>query len=144
MRLYIPLLAAGLLILSSASVPAAPVTGYWFTHKAKSMVRITRCGAGLCGRIVWLRKALNSRGRPVRDARNRDKRYRGRRVLGLRTFSRLAPSGPGRWSGLMYNPDDGHTYKASLTLLSAGSIRVEGCRVGGGICGGRRWTRAKR
>jgi uncharacterized protein (DUF2147 family) len=62
----------------------------------------------------------------------------------LSTFSGLAPAGPKRWSGLMYNPDDGRTYKASLTILSASSIRVEGCRVGGGPCGARSWVRAKR
>lgn len=144
MRLHTPLLASSLLILSSASLFAAPVTGNWFTYKSKSMVRISQCGTGLCGQIVWLRKGLNSKGQPVRDERNRDKRYRARQVLGLTTFSGLAPSGPGRWSGLMYNPDDGRTYKGSLTILNASSIRVEGCRVGGGLCGQRSWVRAKR
>lgn len=143
MRLHLSPLAAGLLIFSYSSLSAAPITGHWLTHKAKAMVRITNCGAGLCGQIVWLRASLDARGNPVRDARNRDKRYRGRQVLGLTTFSGLAPSGPGRWSGVMYNPDDGRTYRASLTLLGSGSIRVEGCRLGGGICGMRNWTRAK-
>ena len=143
MRVHIPLLATGLLILSSASLPAASVTGNWFTHKAKSIVKITRCGAGVCGRIVWLRKALNSEGHPVRDERNRNERYRGRKVLGLRTFSGLKRAGPRLWSGLLYNPDDGRTYQGSITLLDASSIRVEGCRLGGGACGGRRWTRAQ-
>lgn len=144
MRLHIPLLAAGCLILSSVSVRAAPVTGYWFTYKAKSIIRITACGAGLCGQIVWLRKALDSRGAPVRDARNRDRRYRGRQVLGLTTFSGLAPAGPRRWSGLMYNPDDGRTYLGSITLLNTGAIRVRGCRLRGGACGEREWTRARK
>ncbi len=144
MRLHVPLLASGLVILSSSSVFAAPVTGHWFTHKSKSIVKVSKCGAGLCGKIVWLRNGLNSTGQPVRDARNRDKRYRTRKVLGLTTFSGLTPSGPGRWSGLMYNPDDGRTYNASLTFVSTGSIRVQGCRLGGGPCGARSWTRAKK
>ena len=144
MRLHIPLLASSLLILSSSSLFAAPVTGHWFTYKAKSVVRITQCGSGLCGQIVWLRKGFDSSGRPVRDKLNRDKRFRSRQVLGLPTFSGLAPSGPGRWSGLMYNPDDGRIYSGSLTFVSAGSIRLEGCRLGGGPCGKRSWTRAKK
>ncbi|GBE43073.1 hypothetical protein BMS3Bbin10_01145 [bacterium BMS3Bbin10] len=143
MRLHVSLLAAGLLILSKTSLTAAPITGHWLTHKANAMVKITRCGEGLCGRIVWLRASLDARGNPVRDARNRDKRFRGRQVLGLTTFSGLAPAGPGRWSGVMYNPDDGRIYRASLTLLDSGSIRVEGCRLGGGLCGKRSWTRAQ-
>ena len=144
MRLHAPLLASGLLIFSSASLFAAPVTGNWYTYGAKSMVKITQCGNRLCGQIVWLRKGLNSSGQPVRDQRNRDTRHRARKVLGLSTFSGLAPAGKKRWSGLMYNPDDGRTYKASLTYLNASSIRVEGCRVGGGPCGTRSWVRAKK
>ncbi len=143
MRLHTPLLASSLLILASAPLFAAPVTGNWYTYGAKSMVKITRCGKGLCGKIVWLRQKLDSEGRPLRDERNLNKGYRTRKVLGLSTFSGLSPAGPKRWSGLMYNPDDGRTYKASLTILSASSIRIEGCRVGGGPCGQRTWARAK-
>ena len=142
MRFHTPLLASSLLILSSSSLLAAPVTGNWYTYGTKSMVKITQCGAGLCGKIVWLRNGLDSEGRPVRDERNLDKQYRTRQVLGLTTFSRLAPSGPKRWSGLMYNPGDGRTYKGSLTFVSSGAIRVEGCRIGGGPCGTRSWIRA--
>lgn len=144
MRLHTPLLASAFLISSGFSLAAGPLTGDWITHKARSMVRITECGAGLCGQIVWLRRGLNSGGGPVRDKRNRDRSLRDRQVLGLTTFSDLAPSGPGRWAGLMYNPNDGRTYLGSLTLTNSGSIQVRGCRVGGGICGRRKWTRPSR
>lgn len=143
MRLHTSLLTAGLLILSSSSVFAGPVTGKWLTHRAKSIINITQCGTGLCGKIVWLRNKLNSLGQPMRDERNSNKLLRSRQVLGLTTFSGLTPSGPGRWSGLMYNPNDGRTYNASLTFTSAGSLQVEGCRTGNSFCGRRNWTRAK-
>ncbi len=51
MRLQISLLAAGLFIFSNSSLAASPITGNWFTYKAKAMVNITKCGTGLCGRI---------------------------------------------------------------------------------------------
>jgi len=143
MRLHIFLLASGLLILSNSSVFAEPITGKWLTHRARSMINITRCGAGLCGQIIWLRNKLNSLGQPMRDERNSNKHLRSRRVLGLTTFSGLTLSGPGRWSGLMYNPNDGGTYNASLTFTSAGSLQVEGCLMGSNLCGRRNWTRAK-
>ncbi len=143
MRLCIPL-AAGLLFLNTSMLSATPITGHWVTHKSKAVVRISQCGPGLCGQIVWLRKGVDRKGQPVRDIRNRDKTRRGRQVLGLTTFSGLAPSGPGRWSGMMYNPDDGRTYNGSIVLTNNGSIRVEGCRLGGGPCGNRQWTRAKK
>lgn len=143
MRLRIPLAIAASLVLPSI-VDAAPITGHWITHKSKAVVRISQCGPGLCGQIVWLRQGVDRKGQPVRDIRNRNKSLRGRQVLGLTTFSRLSPSGPGRWSGVMYNPDDGRTYNGSLILTGANSIRVEGCRSGGGACGKRNWTRARK
>ncbi len=120
------------------------MTGHWFTHKSKAMVRITQCWAGLFGQIVWLRQGVDSKGQPVRDLRNRYKRLRVRRVMGLTNFSELTPSSPGQWSSPMYNPDDGRTYKASITLSGTGSISVHGCRVGGSIYGTRTWTRVQR
>lgn len=143
MRLRPFLLAMGVLLFTGQAATAASVTGVWFTHAAKAKVKITRCGGALCGRIVWLRKGRGADGKPVRDLRNRNARLRSRRVLGLRTFSGLRPSGPKRWSGLMYNPQDGRVYKANLTLAGRGLIRVDGCRVGGAGCGSRSWTRAR-
>jgi uncharacterized protein (DUF2147 family) len=142
MRLRSLLLAAVLFTTAGQSVDAASVNGVWFTHKAKAKVQITKCGAGLCGRIVWLRQAHDSRGRPVLDERNRNRQLRKRPVLGLRTFTGLQPMGPGRWTGLIYNPEDGRTYRANLMMSGTGAIRVEGCRVGGSACGARNWVRA--
>lgn len=143
MRLHTPLLFAGLLVLSGSPLSAAPVTGHWLTYKSKAMVRITQCGTGLCGQIVWLKKGLDSRGRPVQDLRNRSANLRGRQVLGLTTFSGLKPSGAKSWSGLMYNPDDGRTYNGSLTLTGRSKILIKACRVGGSACGERTWLRAQ-
>lgn len=143
MRLRSVLVAAPLLLMAAQAAQATSVTGVWLTHKAKAKVEITQCGAGLCGRIVWLRAAYDSRGRPVLDKRNRNRQMRGRQVLGMQTFTALQPSGPGRWAGLIYNPEDGRTYRASLFVTPSGSIRVEGCRVAGSACGARNWTRAQ-
>ncbi len=142
MRLRAILLATVFLFSTGQAATAATVTGVWYTHLAKAKVKITRCGAALCGRIVWLRQSRYANGKPLRDERNRNARFRNRRVLGLRTFSGLRPSGPNRWSGLIYNPENGQSYRANLTLTTRRSIRVDGCRIGGIGCGSRSWTRA--
>lgn len=143
MRLQSLLLAAAVFLPITGPAQAVSITGTWLTYKSKAKVQITRCGGGLCGRIVWLREELDSAGKPVRDERNRDERFRGRRVLGLTTFSGLKPTGPGKWSGIMYNPEDGRTYRTNLTVLDGRSLRVDGCRVGGSACGERTWVRAR-
>jgi len=51
----------------------------------------------------------------------------------------MMPDGPGRWSGWLYNTEDGKTYPGHLLELGPATIRVEGCALG--ICGGRNLTR---
>ena len=137
------LLSAVFLVISAVYAMAAPVHGYWLTHKSKGMIRISPCGPGLCGQVVWLRQPLNKAGQPVRDIKNRDARLRGRPVMGLTTFSGLAPVAPNQWSGTFYNPEDGRIYRGSITLVSQSQIKVQACRINSGTCGSRNWKRAQ-
>ena len=52
----------------------------------------------------------------------------------------MRPNGPGKWSGRLYNADDGQTYAGNLVELGPRTMRVEGCAAG--ICGGESLTRA--
>lgn len=143
MRLRPAILSAAFLLFSSPPLFADPVSGYWLTHKSKGMVQISQCGAGLCGQIIWLRQSTDRKGQPARDVRNRNPELRGRPVMGLTTFSGLAPIGPNQWAGPMYNPDDGRTYNGKVTLTAPGKLHIRGCRQRSGICGSRTWTRAQ-
>jgi uncharacterized protein (DUF2147 family) len=53
----------------------------------------------------------------------------------------LVPDGAGRWSGLLYNIDNGNSYAGHLLELGPATIRVEGCAIG--ICGAQNMTRIK-
>jgi hypothetical protein len=48
---------------------------------------------------------------------------------------------PGKWSGQLYNVENGQTYVGHLLELDGRTIRVEGCAIG--ICGGQNMTRLK-
>jgi uncharacterized protein (DUF2147 family) len=63
-------------------------------------------------------------------------------MIGLPLFSGMRPSGPNKWSGQIYNADDGSMYESHITLPGDDSLRVEGCV--GMLCGGETWTRAGR
>jgi uncharacterized protein (DUF2147 family) len=55
----------------------------------------------------------------------------------------MKPSGTAnKWSGQVYNADDGKTYSGSLTLQDANTIKLEGCIMGGLLCKAQTWTRA--
>ncbi len=75
------------------------------------------------------------------DKHNADPAKRNRPLMGVQTLIGMQPSGPGRWSGELYNDDDGMTYPGKLIELDASSIRIEGCS--GAICDGEVLTRIK-
>ena len=82
----------------------------------------------------------DSKGQPLHDIRNEDPSKRGRGIVGLAIFTGLAPSAPSTWTGQIYNPEDGHTYSATLTVLSRKQILLRGCKAWL-LCGEKQWLR---
>ena len=80
-------------------------------------------------------------GRPWTDKHNPDPAQRGRPLVGVPVLYGLVPEGPGRWSGRLYNVDNGNSYAGRLLELGPSTIRVEGCAIG--ICGGQNMSRIK-
>src|ERR1700677_5285348 len=117
------------------------VTGIWLTQAGDARVRVSKCGAGICGVIVWLRDPINAAtGKPEVDDKNPNPALARRPMIGLRLFSGMRPVGPNRWSGQIYNADDGNTYASSIAVAGPDSLRVEGCV--GALCGGETWSRS--
>jgi uncharacterized protein (DUF2147 family) len=145
-------LAAALAIASFTGVahanPApAPRTseplGMWLTDGSKGRVRISRCGDALCGDLAWLREPLDESGQPKKDRHNADATKRGRPLIGVPILMSMKRDGERRWTGSIYNAEDGKTYTAYLTIESEAQLRVEGCVLGGMICRKQTWTRAR-
>ena len=134
-------LLAGLLGASAARAQSAD--GTWLTQAGDARVKISKCGGGICGHIVWLREPYDtSTGQPATDSKNPNPALARRPIIGLPLFSGMEPAGPNKWSGQIYNADDGSTYASNISLAGADSLRVEGCV--GALCGGETWTRAGR
>ena len=128
----------------SHAAPADP-TGYWMKPNAEreSKIYVFKCGKGkrqLCAKIAWLKDPNDSKGRPLHDVRNENASLRGRQIVGLPIFSGLNPTAPATWSGKIYNPEDGRTYTATLTVLSSKKIHLRGCKAWL-LCGERHWFR---
>jgi uncharacterized protein (DUF2147 family) len=56
--------------------------------------------------------------------------------------SAMRPSGANKWSGQIYNADDGNSYASNIAVSGPDRLRVEGCV--GALCGGETWTRTAR
>jgi uncharacterized protein (DUF2147 family) len=137
---------AALLAPGSQSFAAsADPTGYWMKPDAEreSKIQVFKCGTAkknLCARIAWLKEPNDSKGNPLHDIRNENPSMRGRSIVGLAIFTGLTPSAPSTWTGKIYNPEDGHTYSATLTVLSRKQILLRGCKAWL-LCGEKQWLR---
>ncbi len=119
------------------------VNGIWLTQAGDAKVRVSKCSGGICGVVVWLRDPIDrATGRPAVDDKNPNPALAKRPMIGLPLFMGMHPSGPDKWSGQIYNADDGSTYVSNVSLAGPDTLRVEGCV--GPLCGGESWTRSAR
>ncbi len=79
------------------------------------------------GTIRWLWDAVDTKGRPVLDTQNADTSLRARPLLGLAILSGMKSAPGGGWARRIYNPEDGHTYRAAVRRNGPDSLLVEGC-----------------
>ncbi len=110
-----------LIFLLSAGAAFADPVGEWLVADGKSKVAIAKCGANLCGKVAW---SINGD-------------YIGQEVL-----IDMKPM-PEDWTGTILDPRNGTKYLAHIFLQGEQALRVNGCILGGLICGGEVWTRTK-
>jgi uncharacterized protein (DUF2147 family) len=131
-------LVAGILVSSFA----ADAIGTWYTGDKEGQVRIVNCGGALCGNLIWLKEPNDpATGRPKTDKNNADASKQSRPLLGAPIVLGMKPSGPGQWSGDVYNASDGKTYSGSFTLTGPNTADLKGC-VLSFLCKTQTWTRA--
>jgi uncharacterized protein (DUF2147 family) len=118
-------------------------TGIWLTQAGDAKVRVSKCSGGICGVVVWLKDPINpATGKPQVDDKNPNPSLAKRPMIGLPLFSNMHSSGPNKWSGQIYNADDGNSYASNVSVSGPGTLKVEGCV--GALCGGETWTRSAR
>jgi len=119
---------------SALPQPPSPI-GEWAVENGAAHIRIVPCGTGLWGVISW------TKGPPGIDENNPDPAKRTRSMMGVPILINMQP-GQNQWDGEVYNAENGQTYTSNIALVSADQLRIEGCVLGGLICGGETWTRS--
>lgn len=123
--------------LIAATTPAlgapghATIEGNWTNPKHSVTVRIARCGAALCGRVI----SANAHARAKAAAGGTG------RLVGTELMSDLRPAGAGEWRGSVFVPDRNVRADGTLRLVSPRTLEVEGCALGGILCKSQQWTR---
>ena len=89
------------------------VGGIWLTQAGDARVRVSKCGGGICGVIVWLKDPINgATGKPQVDDKNHNPSLARRPMIGLPLFSGMRCSTAEAVEG--FRPI---------------ALRAEGCRV---------------
>jgi uncharacterized protein (DUF2147 family) len=141
-RFALPGLAALAFAAMTPSANAADPTGTWLTEAGTSRIRIADCGSALCGNIVWMKEPIDPETKKPRvDKMNPEAALRTRPMMGVAIVIGMRPSGAHKWSGQVYNAEDGKTYSGSITMVNAGALKLEGCALAGLICKAQTWTR---
>ena len=118
-----------------ASLPAAAeeMAGTYLSQSGETRVRMSPCGSGYCGTIVWVAK-------PGNDVNNPDADKRGRSLVGIQMISDMKSTGSGTYAGSLYNYQDGKTYTGKAKVAAKG-LELSGCVLGGLICRSQVWKR---
>jgi uncharacterized protein (DUF2147 family) len=141
--LIVAMLAALLGAAPAKAQAGGEVSGIWLTQQGDAKVRVSKCGGGICGVVIWLKDPINpATGKPQVDDKNPNPALAKRPMVGLSLFSGMQPSGPNKWSGQIYNADNGSTYASNVSVLGPDTLKVEGCV--GALCGGETWSRSAR
>ena len=134
-----PLVLVALCICDQSSF-ASPL-GLW-QAKDGSKIRIEPCNQNICGFIAQTNPSHDPASvQTLKDKNNVDPAKRNRPLVGVQVLISMQPSGTSKWSGHVYNDDNGRTYSGHLIELGPSTIKIEGCWLM--ICGGEELVRVK-
>lgn len=100
-------LAGATLAVFMSSVPAEAFSGVYYDHTGRSAIKVSPCGGGLCGKIVWVKNKAHAKGCGIRIIGG------GKRV------------GNSYDTGWIYNPDNGRKYNVEVSRAGSG-LKVVG------------------
>src|SRR5215212_1318697 len=105
---------------------ASPL-GLW-QAKDGAKIRIEPCDQNICGFIAQTYPSHDSvSGQILKDKNNADPAKRNRPLVGVQVLISMQPSGASKWSGQVYNDDNGRAYSGNLIELGPSTIKIEGC-----------------
>jgi len=128
-------LAAILAFPTGGALAADPsVIGDWLVKDGYANIRIDNCGGKMWGIVAWEKI-------PGNDDENPDPAKRSRPTLGMPILIGMVQKEPNKWSGEIYNSQNGKMYTANISLADENTLDLEGCLFF--FCQTQKWTRVK-
>ncbi|MGA3213302.1 MAG: DUF2147 domain-containing protein [Terriglobales bacterium] len=134
MKIALFLLLVLVLVVTPGFAASDDIVGVWLDTGKDAKIQIFKCGQKYCGKIVWLiepRYPANSPygppGQNKVDRSNPDPALRKTPLLDLQMMRDFEYDGAGLWkNGTVYDPDNGKTYSARMTMDSPNQLNLRG------------------
>ena len=138
-KIVMTLISLAVFSANATAESGSDPTGIWLTEAGDAKVQIVHCGTTICGTIVWLKSPIDSAtGKPQVDDKNPDPAKARNPIVGLSLFRDMKLVGT-KWSGRIYNADNGKTYASNVSLVGSKALKVEGCVLV--LCGSETWRK---
>jgi uncharacterized protein (DUF2147 family) len=131
------------LFISSLCFAQNQILGKWLTQDKDAYVELFQQKGKYYGKIVWLKHPNDNNGKPSVDDKNPEASLRSTPIIGLNFLKDFvyAPTEKQWIDGHLYDPKTGKSYKGTLWLEDANTLKVRGYL--GFIYNTVTWTRVK-
>ena len=119
------------LFLGSTSIdnvdPAYRLVGIWESEEKNLQIEIFPDSGHFAGKMIWFKCSSETVMKSSVDTENPDKKFVGRKLLGMKLVERLLYRGDDVWDdGKIYDPNSGNTYEARIHLTGPNTAVVRG------------------
>ena len=129
----------GLGMIMATSIPVAwaktptpsAIEGTWVNPDGTVAVKTGNCAGRLCGWISWASPEA------LQDAKDSGIE----RLIGTELLQDYRAEAPGKWRGMVYVPDMGHSFSSRITKLSPNELKISGCLLGRFVCKSQVWRK---
>ncbi len=101
------------------------IIGKWLSEDKEGITTIYENNGKYFGKITWLKKPNDEKGKPFTDTENTDKSKRIQPLLGLVILKGFVYKNNQWENGTIYDPESGKTYTCTI-WISDGKLKVRG------------------
>lgn len=102
------------------------IVSKWLSEDKEGITEIYEQNGKFYGKITWLKKPNDEKGRPFTDTENPDKAKRNKPLIGLMILKGFVYKNNQWENGTIYDPESGKTYTCTMWLENNNTLKVRG------------------
>lgn len=114
------------LLFSVSSFSQRQIVGKWLSEDKEGITEIYEQGGKFYGKIVWLKKATDDKGAPLKDTENSNPKLRQRPLQELVVITNLSFINKEWINGSVYDPKCGKIYSCKVWFTNDNTLNLRG------------------